>query len=432
MKGDISMSINELSRLEIIIKVVEKKTKQSEAADILAISLSQVKRLVKRYRVKGATGLISRKRGGLGNHNLPKGLKELATGLIEDNYSDFGPALAHEKLQEIHNLKISVSTVRGLMIEKELWSSRRLKKKRVFQYRERRSRKGEMMQMDGSPHAWFEERAAKCSLIYTVDDATSDIMAARFEPTETMWGYFELMKNHIKTHGRPIALYTDKHGVFKINHKNAVSGEGVTQFGRAMKSLDIKLIYANTPQAKGRIERMNQTLQDRLVKELRLQKISTPEEANAFLPNFIKDFNSRFAVVPKDPHNAHRELLPEHDLDRIFIIKENRTLTKNLIFQHNNTLYQVQTNRETYVLRKARVVIHEFKDGSIEAFYKEKKLLLKTYAEQQKQMRDVDSKQLNVLLDKHIKTSDKMKKYKPSNRHPWKRRAKSASEMMAV
>ncbi len=135
------------------------------------------------------------------------------------------------------------------MIEKELWRPKRLEKKRVFQYRERRGRKGEMMQMDGSPHDWFEGRAAICSLIYTVDDATGEIMVARFEPTETMWSYFELMKDHQKIHGRLIALYTDKHGVFKVNHKDAVSGDGITQFGRAMKALDIKLIYANTPQA---------------------------------------------------------------------------------------------------------------------------------------------------------------------------------------
>ena len=160
MKGDISMTINELSRLELIIKVVEKRLKQSEVAYILDISISQVKRLVKRYRIEGATGLISRKRGAPGNHKLPEGLKELALGLVEDQYGDFGPTLAQEKLKEIHNLKISVSTVRGLMIEKELWRPKRLKKKRVFQYRDRRSRKGEMMQMDGSPHDWFEGRSA--------------------------------------------------------------------------------------------------------------------------------------------------------------------------------------------------------------------------------------------------------------------------------
>ena len=252
MKGGIYMSINELSRLEIIITVVEKRLKQSEAADILNVGIRHIKRLVKKYRFEGPTGLVSKKKGAPGNHRLPIGLKELAIGLVEDQYSDFGPTLAQEKLKEVHNLKISVSTVRTLMIEKELWSSKRIKKKRVFQYRDRRSRKGEMMQMDGSPHDWFEGRAAICSLIYTVDDATGEIMVARFEPTETMWGYFELMKDHLTIHGRPIVLYTDKHAVFKVNHKDAVSGDGITQFGRAMKALDIKLIYANTPQAKGR------------------------------------------------------------------------------------------------------------------------------------------------------------------------------------
>jgi hypothetical protein len=432
MEGDISMSMNELSRIEIIKKVREKSHKQSEAADILNVSERQIRRMVRQYKDNGVKGLISKKRGTPGNHTLSGGLKELAIGLIEDNYGDFGPTLAQEKLKEVHGLEISVSVIRALMIKNGLWSPKRLKKKRVFQYRDRRNRKGEMMQMDGSPHDWFEGRAAKCSLIYTVDDATGEIMAARFEPTETMWGYFELIKDHLKIHGRPIALYTDKHGVFKVNHKDAVGGDGITQFGRAMKSLDIKLIYANTPQAKGRIERMNQTLQDRLVKELRLQKISTPEEANAFLPAYIKDFNSRFAVVPKDPNNAHRELLPEHDLNRIFIIKENRTLTKNLTFQHKNTIYQVQTNREAYILRKARVVIHEFKDGSIEAFYKGKKLLLKIYAQQQKQMGEVDSKQLNPLLDELVRISDGKKKYKPSKKHPWKRHAKKACDMLEI
>ena len=432
MKGDVSMTINDLSRIEVVKKVLEKSLAQSEAASILTVSERQIRRMVRRYKDDGVKGLISKKRGAPSNHRLPGGLKDLAIGLIEDNYGDFGPTLAQEKLKEVHGLKISVSTIRTLMIENELWSPRRLKKKRIFQYRDRRNRKGELMQMDGSPHDWFEGRAAKCSLIYTQDDATGEIIVARFEPTETMWGYFSLMKDHLKIHGRPIALYTDKHGVFKVNHKDAVSGGGVTQFGRAMKELDIKLIYANTPQAKGRIERMNKTLQDRLVKELRLQKISTLEEANAYLPTFIKKLNSRLAVVPKEPNNAHRELLPEHDLDCIFIIKENRTLTKNLTFQHKNTIYQVQSDREAYVLRKARVVIFEHEDGLISAYYKGKKLLLKTYAQQEKQMGEVDSKQLNALLDELVKISDGKKKYKPSKKHPWKRHARKACDTIEI
>jgi len=203
---------------------------------------------------------------------------------------------------------------RGLMTEKKLFKPKKHKKKRIFQYRERRPRKGEMLQMDGSPDDWLEGRAVKCSLIYLVDDATSEIMAARFEMSETTKGYFRLMEDHRIRHGRPLSLYIDKHGLFKVNHKGAISGNGLTQFGEAMQSLDIKLIYANTPQAKGRIERMNQDLQDRLVKELRLKNISTIEAANAFLPTFMQAFNLKFTVIAKDPNNAHRELLPEYNI----------------------------------------------------------------------------------------------------------------------
>jgi len=421
MEGCICMSMNELKRLEIVTKVIEKRLKQTEAADILCVSVRQVKRLVKQFRAYKEIGLISKKRGGIGNHRLPEGLKETAIGLIEEKYSDFGPTLAQEKLKEVHDLKISISTVRALMIEKELFRPKRHKKKRVFQYRERRPRKGEMLQMDGSPHDWFEGRFHKCSLIYTMDDATSEVMTARFEMSETTKGYFRLMRDHLIAYGRPLSLYIDKHGVFKVNHKGAISGTGLTQFGEAMKSLDIKLIYANTPQAKGRIERMNQTLQDRLVKELRLQNISTIEEANAFLPTFLKSLNRKFSVIAKDPNNVHRELLPEHNLKNILIEKEKRILTKNLTFQYKNTIYVVQTDRELYTLKNASVIIHELEDESIEVFYKGKKLVVKAYQEQQKQIGEVDSKGLNAIVDELVNISKGKHQYKPSKNHPWRR-----------
>ena len=273
--------------------------------------------MVRQYKDNGVKGLISKKRGAPGNHKLERVLKELAIGLIEDNYNDFCPTVAQEKLKEVHGLKLSVSTVRTLMIKKELWNSKRIKKREYFNIEKGEAERKRMMQMDGLPHDWVEGRAAICSLIYTIDDATGEIMTARFELTETTEGYFCLMKEHVKTYGRRIALYTDKPGDVTGNHKGAISGDGITQFGRAMKELEIKLIYANTPQAKRRIERMNQTLRDLLV-----------EEANSFLPIFINDFNHKFAVVPKDPNNAHKDLLPEHHLSRIFTIKENRTLKK--------------------------------------------------------------------------------------------------------
>ena len=248
-------------------------------------------------------------------------------------------------------------------------------------------------------------------------------MAAFFAPTEAIWPYFELMKRYLNKHGRPIALYSDKHGVFRVNCPDALSGEGVTQFGRAMKELGIEMIYANSPQAKGRIERCNQTLQDRLVKELRLQKISTIEEANAFLPTFIEDFNKRFAVVPKDPSNAHKPMQTDHNLDQIFTLREFRRLSKDLAFQYKNTIYQIQTDRAGYALRNAQVAIHEAKDGSITVLYKGRPLAFKNHKEQQKQGKEIDSKRINEAVDHAIQKASR-KTYKPPRNHPWKRGAR--------
>lgn len=421
MEGGITMSVKEISRIEVVSKVLSKHITGLQAAETLGLSVRQVRRLIKKYKKNGPKGLISKKRGSRGNHRLLKATKDLAISLIKQHYSDFGPTLAHEKLTESHGLKISVGSVRSIMIEEELWIPKKTKKKRIFQYRERRSKFGELMQMDGSHHAWFEERGPKCALIFTLDDATGTIPVARFEPSETTWGYFDLLEEHVTNHGRPLALYTDKHGVFRVNHKNALSGNGITQFGRAMKELDIKIIYANTPQAKGRIERMNQTLQDRLVKELRLQQISTLEEANAFLPTFLENFNQRFAIVPKDPANAHRDLLPEHNLENIFTIKEHRTLSKNLTFQHKNVIYQVITEREAYIMRNAKIVIEENQEGEIKAIYKGKRLFIKRFLKQERQMDEIDSKRLNHVVDEIEAKRSFNDSYKPSKRHPWRR-----------
>lgn len=220
-----------------------------------------------------------------------------------------------------------------------------------------------------------------------------------------------------------MAFYVDKHGVFRVNAKDALSGEGITQFGRAMKELGIELICANSPQAKGRIERGNQTAQDRLVKELRLNGISTPEAANAFLPEYLDDLNGRFAVVPQNPNNAHVPLSKECNLDLIFTIQSFRVLSKNLTLTFKNTIYQIQTDRQSYALRKARVCIREKEDGKIEIVYKDKPLKFSTYYCQQKQGEVVDSKRLNEVMD-NIQLNAGKAKYKPSKRHPWKRSPK--------
>lgn len=422
MERIFTMSTKELDRAETLAKLKQKTISQIQAADILCVSARQVRRLFRAYKELGTQALISKKRGRPSNHQLPQGVKEWALALIQEHYHDFGPTFAREKLAEVHKIKLSVGSVRKLMIERGLWVDKKVKKRRVFQLRERRSKEGELAQADGSPHDWFEGRGPKCSLLHCVDDATGKIKAALFSPSETIWGYFDLMQIYLKIHGRPRALYNDKHAVFRVNRADALSGNGLTQFGRAMKALDIEMIYANSPQAKGRIERANRTLQDRLVKELRLNKISTIKEANAFLPEFIEDYNRRFAVIPTDPTNAHRPLLSEQNIDLIFTIQEFRHLSKNLTFQYKNTIYQIRTAREAYALRKAKVALQERKDGSVEVFYKGNPLAFTTYNSQEKQGEVVDAKTLNEVIDNLQKRHEEpMRRYKPTYNHPWKR-----------
>lgn len=425
MERIFNMSEKEIQRTSVLMKLQSKTLSQKEAAETLRVTPRQIRRLNQRFKKYGPTGVISRKRGRPSNHQLPHGVKEYALAIICENYPDFGPTLAHEKLTEVHHMKISVWSVRQLMIAEGLWVDKRVKKRRIHQLRERRGLEGELIQIDGSPHDWFEGRGPKCSLLLAIDDATGKIMAGFFAPTETLWGYYELMRLYIEKHGRPRAIYSDKHGVFKVNRPEALSGDGLTQFGRAMRELGIEVIFAHSPQAKGRIERGNRTLQDRLVKELRLNKISTIEEANPFLPTYIADYNRRFAVVPKDPNNAHRPLLPEQNLDLIFTIREFRQLSKNLTFQYKNTIYQIQTERETYALRKAQVIVHESRDESIQVLYKGKPLKFTPYYFQEKQGEVVDSKNLNEVMDNLQKKQEQQSpKYKPARSHPWKRGAR--------
>ncbi len=415
MEELISMTQKELTRLEIIQKLEDKRLTQTKAAKYLSLSIRQIKRLCKRYRDNGQKGLISKKRGAIGNHRLPNSLKNQAIELIWSKYPDFGPTLAKEKLLEIDSINLSVGTVRNLMIQNDIWNPSKIKKKRVYQLRERRSKYGELIQIDGSPHDWFEGRASKCTLIVFIDDATSKLLYLKFEKAETTWAYLDGIKESISKEGLPLAYYSDKHSIFRINHPNALSGDGLTQFGRVVKDLGIKSICANSPQAKGRVERSNRILQDRLVKELRLNSISTMEEANDFLPSFMEKYNQKFAKEPKSHLNAHREVTKNLNLDYIFNLRETRYLSKNLIFQYKNTLYQIKTDKQTYTLRNAKIKVLEDKNGNILVEYKNKQLSYEIYEERPFQ-KEVSSKELNVTLDDIFKH-----KYKPSKRHPWKR-----------
>lgn len=414
MKGCITMSNKELDRLRIIEKVIDKRLTQSEAAMSLNLSIRQVKRLCLSFRLDGHKGLISKKRGLSSNRKIPRELKCRISEIICDKYRDFGPTLAHEKLIEKHSIQISLTTIRNIMVEDGIWLPKRARKKRVYQLRERRPCQGELVQLDGSDHKWFEERGPRCTLLVFIDDATSQVHL-RFVRSENTFDYMRATEEYLLKNGRPIALYTDKHGVFRVNKQNIQKRDSFSQYGRALKELGINLICANTPQAKGRVESANKTLQDRLVKELRLNNISSIEEANRFLPSFIEDYNKRFSIKAKNPTNTHRPI-KGFDLHRIFTLKETRKLSKNLILQYKNNLYQIKTERPSYALHKATVEVLESQNGDIRIEYKGSKLRYKLFHKQEFQGNEVFSKLLNEEVSQ-IKKSE----WKPSRNHPWKR-----------
>lgn len=279
--GTITMTMREVDRFKVIQAVTEARLRPGQAAERLGLSVRQVERLVLRYRAAGVAGLVSGKRGRPGNHQLPAGKAQRALALIRERYADFGPTLACEKLAECHGIDLAVETVRTLMRAAGLWIPRRERPPRVHQPRNRRACLGELIQIDGSDHRWFEERAPACTLLVFIDDATGRLMTLHFTQTESTFSYFGALSKYLAVHGKPVAFYSDKASVFYVKQRSQTAGKGVTQFGRALYELNVEAFCANTSQAKGRVERADLTLQDRLVKELRLRGISTCKAANA-------------------------------------------------------------------------------------------------------------------------------------------------------
>jgi len=414
------MSQRELSRLEVIQRVKRRTLRQRQAAELLSLTVRQIKRLCKAYQAGGAAALISQQRGRPSNNRLPEKTTKKARQLLRTHYHDFGPTLAHEKLT-IKGVKLSVEAVRQLMIAEGLWQPRRARRPVIHQLRERRARLGELVQIDGSPHDWFEGRAEKCTLLVFVDDATSRLMHLQFVEAETTFNYFVAVRCYITGFGKPLAFYSDKFSVFRVNIPNALSGTGLTQFGRAMKELDIELICAHSPQAKGRVERANQTLQDRLTKELRLRGISSIEEANAYLPEFIQEYNARFAVTPRSSESAHRSLQKGEDLERVLTLCERRTLSKNLTLSYNNVIYQIQTKRASYTMRSAKVEVREKSTGEITLEYKGRPLEHTVYQEHEQHQAKVVPAKLLQPAAARAAAQPKQKRGPVPLSHPWRR-----------
>ncbi len=404
-----SMTCKEINKLTIIKQIIQRERTQVEGADLLQISVRQIKRIIKRYRIEGDAGVISKHKGGNRSHSNE--FKEKVLKIVSEKYKGFRPTFATEKLQE-DGLNINRETLRQLMMIHGLWDGKMRKQVKIHQRRKRRDSLGEMIQIDGSHHDWFEGRGAKCCLLVFIDDATSKLMSLRFEPGETTFGYFRCLKSYVQTHGIPLSFYSDKDSVFRINNPDKVSGlKQETQFARALKELNIELILAHSPQAKGRVERVNGVLQDRLVKELRLRGISSISEANAYLPEFIKSHNMKFSVDPKNMLDIHRKLSEKQicDLDVILSYKEYRTLSKNLEFSYFNTIYQIKSCGIGYNLRRAKVIVCRKITGEIIVMRNNKELKY-SIIKKQDNLPIVNRKGADAILDKKLLELEKINK----------------------
>jgi len=361
------MNQQELQRVEVIALRRSGQIKQAEAARRLGVSIRQVRRLEAKVVTQGAAGLRSARRGQPGNHRLARSTVVQVSQLIRAHYRDCGPTLASEYLAERHGLALSKESVRQIMISAKLWRAQRGAQVALHAVRERRARFGELIQIDGSAHAWFEARGPRCCLLVFIDDATSRLSQLLFVPQECTLGYMQALHGHIHAHGRPMTRYSDRHGIFRVNRGTA-RDDALAQFGRALHTLGIESICANSPQAKGWVERANGVLQDRLVKALRLAGIHDIAAANAWLPQFMaRRAAVRRAGCPRPLPRGRRA--PQ--LCRVLALHYPRILSKNLSCQFHSTLVQVQPPASGGLgLRGAAVTVLEHFDHSREVLWR--------------------------------------------------------------
>ena len=368
MEEVLEMSSKERDRYKVLNGVIEGTVTQIQAAELLNVTDRQVRNLVVRMKEAGARGLISKERGRPSNRRLPDSLRHWVLSIIRERYHDFGPSLVSEKLRECHKVEISKETLRHWMADAHIRTPHQRVIK-IHPLRRRRSCFGQMIQVDGSHEFWFELRGERCVLIVFIDDATGKLTALYFSKGESLEAYFRALEKHLLRYGRPRSIYSDRFSVFD----SPVEGN-LTQFKRALTTLGIKSILASSPQAKGRVERVNRTLQDRLIKELRLRNINSIEEANEFADEFIEMHNKKFSKEPASPFNAHRLLGKEVDLSRVLSRYEERTLTKDGMFQFHNKFYKITEEVKGIILRGRKVEVRKGNGEAVRVFLKDTEL----------------------------------------------------------
>ena len=409
----ITLTAQEHERYLVIKRVLKREIRQAEAADLLNLTERQIRNLRDKVREKGALGLAHGNRGKRSPRKMAAELEERIVGLVRARYEDFKPKLAAEKLAAREGIRISDEKLRQVMIEHGLWKVRR-KRGPVHGWRERRARWGEMSQMDGSHHDWLEGRGPKLVLMAMIDDATGRAWGIFFE-YEGVWPAMETLKGYAKRYGVPQSLYLDRHSTYKTTRQAALDEllrgqEAQTQFARAAEELGSRMIYAMSPQAKGRVERLFATLQDRLVKEMRLAGVRTMAEANRFLDGFWPDFNSQFAKEAREAGNRHRPLPKTLDLETIFCLKGTRTINNGYLLHWHGRVFAIQN--PTLGMRRQSAQVFEQKDGRIVLRFNGRELLHREITADEKPSRPLPQK-----------TPDKPRTGRsiPPPDHPWRR-----------
>ena len=415
-KDIITMSKKELRRLPIIHKVMEKRLTQIKAAEMLELSDRQIRRVISKIEVGGDSAIVHGNRGKESPLKLIKKREEKIMGIVKKRYYDFGPTFAAEKLLECENIKISKEKLRQLMISHETDYPRRKKKGRIHQWRERKHCRGEMIQMDGSDHNWLEGRGPKLVLMGYIDDASNTIFG-RFYGYEGTFPAMDSFKRYMSIYGIPFSFYVDRHSAYKTtrqpNLEENLKGEfAKTQFARLLNELDVKPIFARSPQAKGRIERLFETLQDRLVKELRLAGVFTLAQANAFLDSYLPKYNARFAIKPFKKSNLHKAIPKNLKLDELFCIKEYRTIGNSFTFRWKSRTFLIKD--PSIIMKRQRVCVMEHFNGEITLKLKNKYLSFIEITQRDIRAMAKDQKATRKLIKKARIY------YPPPKNHPWR------------
>jgi transposase len=421
------MSEKELNRLELVQLVCQRRLSVTAAANQAGLSRQRMSLLINTYRREGHVALVSRRRGKPANNSYSEAFQAQVCGIVREQYSDFGPTLAAEYLEERNGIKISRETLRKWMVADGIWTTRAARRKRVQQRRQRRECRGELVQLDGSYHDWFEGRGdGKCCLLVYIDDATGELLHLEFVPSESTFALMAATRRYVMRHGRPLALYTDKAGVYRNLSRSKTKGKRLpskpdselgTQFTRALDELGIALICANSPQAKGRVERANGVLQDRMIKAMRLEDICDMDAANAYAEHYMAIHNAKFAKTPFNDKNLHRPLAKHDRMDTALCVKEPRTVSNDLTLQYDRVRFILAPNDQSAGLQRKKVMVYDYPDGRIEIRHKGKPLPYTTFDK----VRHVDqgaivsNKRLGAVLA-HIQANQEETTHKRSRR----------------